>query len=187
MQIIGGRAMLQNSKFAIIATFLSLGFLASGAAARAAADETLHYELKFEAPNTHLMDITVQASGLDGKSAEFAIPAWAPGSYQIENYWMYVQGFRAFGPDGTPLPWHKMDQQTWHVDLKRATSVTVEYALYANTLQNNHAQYNEKHAFIGGPSVWMYLVGGKERAIDLSIAIPQSWKVATGMTRVSAK
>ena len=56
----------------------------------------------------------------------------------------------------------------------------MEYSLYANTLQNNHAQYNEKHAFIGGPSVWMYLVDGKERPIDLSIAVPDSWKVATG-------
>jgi predicted metalloprotease with PDZ domain len=178
--------MLRHFEFAIIATFLSLGILASGASIRAAGDETLHYELKFEAPNTHLMDVAMHASGLDGKSAEFAIPAWAPGTYQIENYWMLLQGFRASRSDGAPLSWHKEDQQTWQVDLKGATSVTVEYSIYANTLQNNHAQYNERHAFIGGPSVWMYLVGGKDRSIDLSIAIPGNWKVATGMTHVSA-
>jgi len=26
--------------------------------------------------------------------------------------------------------------------------------------------------FIGGPSVWMYMVGGKERPVDISIAVP---------------
>ena len=177
--------MLQNAKVAIVATLLAFGILSAGASARAAG-EALRYELKFEAPNTHLLDITIHASGLDAKSAEFAIPAWAPGSYQIENYWMYVQGFHANGPGGQPLAWRKTDEQTWHIDLNRATSVTVEYSLYANTLQNNHAQYNEKHAFIGGPAAWMYLVNGKERPIELSIAVPDGWKVATGMTRVTS-
>ena len=177
--------MLRIAKFAKLAAIFALGILATGAGA-SAADDALHYELKFEAPATHLMDITIHASGLDGKSAEFAIPAWAPGSYQIENYWMYVQGFRALGADGSPLAWRKTDQQTWRVELNRATSATIEYSLYANTLQNNHAQYNEHHAFIGGPSVWMYLVNGKERPIDLAIAVPDTWKVATGMTYVSA-
>jgi predicted metalloprotease with PDZ domain len=177
--------MSRNSRLAIVATVFAFAIMMTGASVRAA-DETLRYELKFEAPNTHLMDITIHASGLDGKSAEFAIPTWAPGTYQIENYWMLVQGFRVLGPDGHDLVWHKTDQQTWRVDLNRATSVTVEYSIYANTLQNNHAQFNEKHAFIGGPSVWMYLVNGKDRAIDLSIAVPDNWKVATGMTHTSA-
>ena len=173
-----------NAKAVLAAMLLALGILATSAAV-SAADEPLRYELKFEAPNTHLMDITIRASGLDGKSAEFAIPAWAPGSYLIENYWTYVQGFHALGPDGQPLAWHKTDEQTWRIDLNRATSATVEYEIYADTLQNNEAQYNERHAFIGGPAVWMYLVNGKERPIELSIAVPTGWKVATGMTRVS--
>ena len=94
--------MLRNSKSAILAILLTFVALSTTSRARAA-DETLRYELKFEAPNTHLMDITIHASGLDGKSAEFAIPAWAPGTYQIANYWMLVQGFRVLGPDGQPL------------------------------------------------------------------------------------
>jgi predicted metalloprotease with PDZ domain len=148
-----------------------------------AADAPLRYELKFEAPNTHLMDVTIHATGLDGKSVDFAMPDWAPGSYYIENYWMYVQGFHATAADGSALKWRKTDEQTWRIDLNRSTSVTVSYQLYGNTLANNHAQYNEKHAFIGGPAVWMYLVNGKERPIELSIAVPSGWKVATGMTR----
>jgi len=148
-----------------------------------AATEALHYELKFEKPNTHLMDVAIHASGLDGRSVDFAMPDWAPGSYYIENYWMYVQGFRAEGADGAALPWHKTDEQTWHIQLNRATSVKISYQIYGNTLANNKAQFNERHAFFGGPAVWMYMVNGKERPIELTIDVPNGWKVATGMTR----
>ncbi|MGA8035723.1 MAG: PDZ domain-containing protein [Candidatus Acidiferrales bacterium] len=146
----------------------------------------IRYELKFERPNSHLMDVTMHVDGLSGATAEVAIPDWAPGSYYIENYSANVQGFHAKPEgNGAELKWRKTDSQTWQIDLAGATAVTVTYQIFANTLQNNIAQYNERHAFIGGPSVWMYLVGGKERPTELSIDVPAGWKVATGMEHTS--
>lgn len=145
--------------------------------------EALRYTLQFERPSTHLMDITIHATGLKGPTAEFAMPDWAPGSYYIQNYAVNVQGFRASGPSGNELAWRKTDSQTWRVELAGANAVTVEYKLFGNTLRNNQAQYNERHAFFGGPAVWMYLVGGKDRPIDLLLLPPSGWKVATGMER----
>jgi predicted metalloprotease with PDZ domain len=144
------------------------------------------YELKFERPNTHLLDVTMHADALSGASVDFAMPDWAPGSYYIENYAANVQRFRAHSSDGRELSWRKTDSQTWHIELAGAKAVTVEYQVFANTLQNNIAQYNEHHAFIGGPSLWMYVVGGKERPATLSIAAPEGWRVATGMSHTSA-
>jgi predicted metalloprotease with PDZ domain len=155
------------------------------AALAVSAADPLQYELRFERPNTHLLDITIQANGLSGGSVDFAMPDWAPGSYYIENYSAEVQGFQAFGPGQKPLVWRKTDEQTWRVELAGANAVTIQYQIYANTLANNHAQYNEEHAFLGGPAVWMYLVGGKERPVRLTINVPSGWKVATGMERTS--
>ena len=64
--------------------------------------------------------------------------------------------------------------------LRGAKTATIQYQLFGDTLRNNQAQYDERHAFIGGPSVWMYLIGGKDRPIELKIAVPSGWKVATG-------
>ena len=128
----------------------------------------------------------MHADSLSGASVDFAIPDWAPGSYYIENYAANVQRFRARAARGQELSWRKTDSQTWRIDLAGAKSITVEYQVYANTLQNNIAQYNERHAFIGGPSVWMYLVGAKDRPATLSIAVPSGWRVATGMDHTSA-
>ncbi len=157
--------------------------LASAQVATAAAVEPVTYELRFEKPNTHLLVITVRASGLRGPVAEFAMPAWAPGAYDLNEYAKMVQEFSASGPDGRPLAWRKSDQQTWRVELGGATAVTVRYKLYGNRLANTWVQYNDRHAHIPGPAAWMYLVGGKERPVQLAIQPPPGWRVATGLAR----
>jgi predicted metalloprotease with PDZ domain len=166
-------------------TALSVHLAAAAARAAKPSAAPLKYELAFEHPNTHLLDLTIHASDLKGATVEFAIPDWAPGSYYIENYSANVQRFRAISANGKALTWRKTDSQTWQIDLAGATAVTISYQVFANTLQNNIAQYNERHAFIGGPSVWMYLVDGKDRPIQLSVAVPSGWKIATGMEHTS--
>jgi predicted metalloprotease with PDZ domain len=143
------------------------------------------YELGFERPNTHLMNVTIRATGLQGATADFAMPDWAPGSYYIQNYAANVQKFGATGANGKELTWRKTDSQTWRVELAGANAATIQYQVFGDTLRNNQAQYDERHVFIGGASVWMYVVGGKDRPIELAIAVPSGWKVATGMEHTS--
>jgi len=164
---------------------LAFAILAVLSCSVARAADPLRYELHFERPNTHLIDVTIHAGDLKGPSVEFAMPDWAPGSYYLENYAANVQRFRALGLDGKELSWRKTDSQTWRIELGGANTVTISYQVFGDALRNNLAQYNERHAFIGGPSVWMYLVGGKERPVELAIAVPAGWKVATGMEHTS--
>jgi len=150
--------------------------------------EPVEYELRFGASNTHLLDVTIRAGGLSGSAVEFAIPDWAPGAYNITNYARNVQNFEAHAADGHALAWRKTDKQTWQVELTGSTNVTIRYRIYANTMDNHWGQYNERHAFLAGPAVWMYLVGGKERPVRLTITLPASatgWRVATGLDRTS--
>jgi predicted metalloprotease with PDZ domain len=166
--------------------WLVLVLLLAALAAPSAAQEPVEYELRFEAPNTHLLDITIRAGGLSGPAAEFALPDWAPGAYTINDYARNVQNFEAQDAGGRALAWRKTDKQTWRVELAGASALRVRYRLYANTMANNWAQFNERHAFLGGPAVWMYLVGGKERPVRLAITLPASapgWHAATGLDR----
>ncbi len=148
---------------------------------------SVDYGLGFGAPNTHLLDVTIRADELSGPAAEFAIPDWAPGAYLINYYARNVQNFEAHAADGHALAWRKADKQTWRIELEGSTTVIIRYRIYANTMANNWAQYNDRHAFIGGPSVWMYLVGGKERPVRVKINLPQgeeTWRVATGLDHI---
>jgi len=176
---------LRIRAFAVVLAFASL---ALPHIARAAAEpvpaEPIDYELRFDAPNTHLLDITIHAGGLSGAAVEFAMPDWAPGDYAISEYARNVQNFEARGADSHSLTWSKTDSQTWRVELAGGSAVNIHYRLYANTMANNWAQYNDRHAFLGGPAVWMYLVGGEERPVRLSItppALTPGWRAATGL------
>jgi predicted metalloprotease with PDZ domain len=175
--------MLRLRRLIHVSMLAAIFFLISSSIA--AGPAPLHYQLRFERPNTHLMDVTVHVDALSGAAADFAMPDWAPGAYGIENYAANVQRFRAHSADGRELAWRKTDSQTWRIALGGATAVTIDYQVYANTLQNNVGQYDDRHAFIAGPATWMYLVGGKERPIELAIDVPSGWKVATGMEHIS--
>lgn len=169
-----------------LCTRFILAVLLCSSAARAqkpAAPAPIEYELQFARPNSHLLEITVRARGLRGATADFAMPAWSPGWYIINNYAKMVQEFQAADAAGKPLAWRKTDKQTWRVDLAGASSATVQYKLYGNTLGVDWVQYNDKHAHIAGPAAWMYLADGKQRPTTLKIRAPQGWRVATGMPR----
>ena len=128
------------SRRLLLTVFLVAAVCVSGAPAAAASSaDPIAYELKFERPNTHLLDVTIHADSLSGASVDFAMPDWAPGSYYIENYAANVQRFRAHTLAGQELSWRKTDSQTWRIELAGAKAVTVEYQVFANTLQNNIA------------------------------------------------
>jgi predicted metalloprotease with PDZ domain len=150
------------------------------------ATEAVRYDLGFEAWNTHMLDVAIQASGLDGKQVSFALPFWAPGVYIAEEFAVYVQDFQAEDASGKPLAWHKTDGQTWQVDLHGSNGVTIHYRFYANSMPFRGAQYNDSHVSLTGAAVWMYMVDGKDRSATLHIGrarLPNTWKIATGLTR----
>ena len=146
------------------------------------AAEPVQYQLGFERPNTHLMDVTVRIPELDGKSVEVAIPDWAPGAYSIRNFAANVQGFRAADSADHALAWRKTDSQTWRIELNGAKSAIVRYQVF-------NPQYNDRHVSFTGHSVWMYVVHAKDRPAALTIdrsPLPVEWKIATGMKKTGA-
>ena len=160
--------------FSVLALLLAVGAVAA---------EPVRYEISFEPPNTHMLDITIRAGGLDGKQVQFAIPDWTPGGYGIQNFAEDVQDFHATDEAGHAADWRKTDSQTWQIELHGAASVIVHYKIYAN---GHGATYNEQHGALQGPAIWMYLVDGKTRPTQLKIdtaSLPSGWKIATGMRK----
>ena len=146
------------------------------------AADPVNYRLSFERPNTHLMDVAMRISGLDGNNVDVAIPDWAPGAYSIRNFAANVQDFRATDAADHSLAWSKTDSQTWRIELNGARTATVHYQVF-------NPQYNDRHVSFTGHSVWMYVVHAKERPAGLTIdrgPLPVEWKIATGMKKTGA-
>ncbi len=149
------------------------------------AQSPLEYSLTLQNPTAHLLqvDLTVQASG---KSMDFSLPAWAPGSYAIANYAKYVQEFSARDASGKPLAWEKIDKQIWRVSGYAALQkLTVSYRIYAATLSDTQSEFNDEHAHVFGPQVFLYPVNMKEQSVRLVIHRPNRWRIATGLESVN--
>ena len=78
---------------------------------------------------------------------------------------MHVQGFHASAADGSRSSWHKTDEQTWRIDLNRATSVTVSYQIYANTLRKQ-SRAIQREARVHRRAFGLDVFGRRQRAAN---------------------
>jgi len=142
----------------------------------------LAYTVRVDRPTTHLVDIDIVANRVEAPSLKFVMPAWGPGRYAIYDFAKNVQEFSAEEADHRPLPWSKLDKQTWRVDAHRGASVHVHYRVFANDLTGSFSQVDSLHANLNGPSVFMYVDGHKPDPITLQIEAPADWKVISGFS-----
>jgi predicted metalloprotease with PDZ domain len=143
----------------------------------------LAYTVRVERPTTHLVDIDILAQQVETANLQFVMPAWGPGRYAIYDFAKNVQEFSAEGADDHPLPWIKLDKQTWRVDAGQAGgTVHVHYRVFANDLTGSFSQVDSVHANLNGPSVFMYVDGHKPDPITLRIEAPAEWKVISGFS-----
>jgi predicted metalloprotease with PDZ domain len=113
---------------------------------------------------------------------EVALPAWAPGSYEIMNFARYVHGFSAAAPDGHPLAWNKADKDTWRIATGGASRVVVEFLTDPDSLALELSRIGSDFAFFNGTNLFPYPVGsGFEFPADVQLNVPAGWRIATGL------
>jgi predicted metalloprotease with PDZ domain len=149
------------------------------------AQSPLEYSLTLKNPTAHLLqvELAVQAQG---KFMDFSLPVWAPGSYEIANYAKYVQEFSARDASGKTLDWKKIDKQTWRISGYAAPQkLTISYRVYAATLSDTQSDFNDEHAHVFSPQVFMYPVNQKEQPARVVIHRPSHWRIASGLESVN--
>ncbi len=171
--------------------WISLGFLVVALFVKVALSAEpldLHYDLSISLPTSHLAEVQITASGVTEPALDFAMPAWAPGRYALYDFAKNVQEFAATGGRGQPLPWKKLDKQTWRVDARGAGgAVKVRYRVYGNDLTGTFSQIDSTHASLSGPSLFMYIAGHKPDPISISVAAPSDWKMISGFSLSEAE
>ncbi|HJU54044.1 MAG TPA: PDZ domain-containing protein [Pyrinomonadaceae bacterium] len=177
--------------FYVYAANLLLLFLCSSlwAAAReeSAPLASLNYRLAMSRPVSHLFEVTITAELAEGTRAthlDFQMPRWSPGRYAVFNFAKNVQEVQAAGgvcPAGaqcklTPLPYTRIDDQTWRVPLQEGRGVTLKYKVFGDDLSGTFSQLDDRHANFNGASVFMYVVGHKQDPLRLTVDPPPGWR-----------
>jgi predicted metalloprotease with PDZ domain len=173
---------------------LIIFLLASAAGALGAAEETaspalqLEYHLVLTHPNLHLVTVEITAGKVSGDSLDFVMPAWSPGRYAIYDFAKNVQEFEATGAQGQALAWTDLDKQTWHVDVRQAGGlVKARYRVFANDLNGSFSQFDNTHANLNGPSIFMYIAGHKSNPLTLTVDAPKDWQLISGFSESTSE
>jgi len=144
----------------------------------------LQYHLRLLRPTTHLVEVEITAAQVATPALNFVLPAWAPGRYAIYDFAKNVQEFEAAGAQGQPLGWTKLDKQTWRVETTDAGGkVRVRYRVFANDLTGSFSQFDSSHAYLTGPSLFMYIADHKPEPLTLTVEAPPNWKLVSGFSQ----
>ncbi|MBA2687920.1 MAG: PDZ domain-containing protein [Gemmatimonadaceae bacterium] len=171
--------------------FVSLIPLATNAQSdslRSAPISNVRYEVTLDSTRIAARTIAVSMTFdvRSNRSVLLSIPAWTPGSYEIRNFAKYLSHFSAT-QGSAKQQWDKVDYDTWRVKPTGTGSVTVRFDVRADTLENASAWTQREFAFFNGTNVFMYPEGaGYDFASTVTLRVPASWKIVTGMNGSSA-
>jgi predicted metalloprotease with PDZ domain len=143
------------------------------------------YRLRLPEPQTHHFLVDLEADGVTGP-ARVVMPSWTPGSYLMREFPRNVVTFAAADGSGRPLAHARVDKNTWLVDAPADGRLVARYLVHADELSVRTSHMDASHAFISGPSAFMYLEGRQGEEIALEVQAPQGWKTTTSLAQTGA-
>ena len=155
---------------------LALLMLASPLAA-----QTVRYEVSVTRPAAKQFHVAADFPAAGRETLFVSLPAWSPGSYEIQNYARYVHGFTAKNAAGQALRWDRGDKDTWRVVTGRSDRVTVEFDFIADTIDLSIARVTNDFAQFLGTNLFLFEEGQLDRPAEVRFRVPAEWQVASAL------
>lgn len=140
------------------------------------------YRLRLLEPQTHHFLVDLEADGITGP-ARLVMPSWTPGSYLMREFPRNVVSFAAADGHGRPLPFRKVDKNSWEVDPPSDGRIIARYLVNADELSVRTSHLDATHAFISGTSAFLYVDGRQGDELALEVHAPQGWKTTTSLAQ----
>ena len=130
----------------------------------------------------HVYQITLDLAGLDAGTHELALPVWAPGAYEVQDFSRHLFDVRAVDAAGHALALQKTAKNCWQFEA--ADRATITYQVYAFELSDSGMHGDATHAYWNGTNLFFVVDGVKDVPVDLHIRAPAGWHVSTGLDPV---
>jgi predicted metalloprotease with PDZ domain len=144
-------------------------------AAAARPPDPIRYTVRFPAPHTHYMEVTVAVPTGGKPDIELMMAVWTPGSYLVREYQRNVERFSASAA-GRSLRVEKSDKNRWRITTGGAPTITVAYGLYAHEMSVRTNWVEERYALINGAPTFMTLADGVARPHEVTLDLPPAWR-----------
>lgn len=166
-------SLLFRTCFFLIITCLT--FYVSGSQAVVLVDITV------DQPQHHYAQITIEFDKFTTAQANFHLPTWRTGRYQIINLANGIRNFSAIDSQGNKLEWQKLDKDTWQVKDALNKKIQISYQVYANQLGQRTRHIDDSHAFIDASTVVMYSDVARDQKHIINLHVPATWNSVSGL------
>ncbi len=141
----------------------------------------IEYTVKVADIPGQLFHVTTDIRNINQPALELSLPVWSPGWYVIENYAKNVLRFRVTEPDGRELRPALVRKQTWRIDTRGISRITVEFDYRAIVLSANQARIAPDYAFFTGTQLFLLPEGHRSRPSVVRFDVPSGWRIASGL------
>lgn len=140
------------------------------------------YEITFDAALASASTVLIEMSfGVsEAEDVVLSLPAWTPGAYRIGNFARNVSKFDAL-VNGEPIPWDKLDHDSWRVRAPGEGRVSVSFEFLADSLDVAMAWTGPDFLFVNGTNIFLYPETDQDFAATVRVRTEPGWRVATGM------
>lgn len=160
---------MSNKNYLLIALAFMISHLTYGQVTR--------YKVCFSEPSKHFLEVEMTIEDAPkGTHLDLHLPVWTPGSYLVREFAKSVEGFSA-SANGQPVAFDKVDKSTWRLAHKKGGPVSVRYRIHAFEHTVRTSIVDSDHAYLNGPSVFMYVKALKDKPYQVSFEPYAEWKV----------
>lgn len=146
----------------------------------------IHYEVRMDAPQSHLFAVDCHIAEPDPQGQQLTLPAWLPGSYLVRDFARHIVKLSA-SQGGQALAVRKLDKSRWQVEaLAGANSkqpLIISYQVYAYDLSVRTAYLDHTRAYFNGSSLFLQVEEQQEQPVSVTLHKPGKpyahWQVAT--------
>ncbi len=141
----------------------------------------IYFEISFTEPQAHYIDVSMTVTGISQGQLELIMPVWTPGSYLIREFSKNVEAFKVIS-NGKPLHFEKSRKNSWLINTKNITAITVAYRVYAFEVSVRTSFVDSSHAFLSPAGIFLYPEGMLNLSSKIQIIPCSNWKtVSTGL------
>lgn len=134
-------------------------------------NRTVHYRLRFPAPQTHYIEVEAVFPADGRREVELFLPVWTPGSYLVREYSRHLERLAA-----AECIVQKTRKNRWHVRSgKPIDEFHVSYSLYCHELSVRTNWVSERYALIIGAATFLSNADDLHRPTHVALELPPGW------------
>ena len=143
--------------------------------------QAVKYEVSFADRASRLIHVRADFPSTGRDTLRVSLPAWSPGSYEIENYARYVRHFDAKNASGGALFWDRLDKDTWRIPTGGSDRVSIEFDFLADTIDLSLPRIRDDGGWFLGTNVFLFEDGQIDRPAEVRFTLPEGWRVTTAL------